>query len=266
MFDLEDDIFKKFEISYRRSVEIDLSQTASQNLKLFEDSIKGTLHKLEKKYNKMRQKASNTSERISELRLDFSEIESEKKYENVQNKIHKLQEKEHSYYIDSYWINLQLKSISEMQIINAFKNLEINIKELIQIAYPEINSKDLYKWENLLQFFKNKGILIAHIQGYKEMVDLKNLNNCIKHNGELNENVKKIMEFRLDDELNYVNLINFYERIKDQIETFLRLLVNEIKKELFQFDECRISDIAQNLKNRMEVADIECLIEKLRST
>ncbi|WP_281631564.1 hypothetical protein [Flavobacterium luteolum] len=265
MSEFEDEIFKRFELSHRGSVQIDLYSTASQNLKLFEESIKKTLTKHENKHNKMCEKASDISEKISELQIDLSGLDYEEKHINLQNKIYELQEKGYSYYIESYWIDQQLKAISEMQIINAFKNLEINIKSLIYIAYPEINLKDFYKWENLVQFFKSKNIKMAEIEGYKEMVDLKSLNNVIKHIGQLNVIIRKIEEFKGAEELNYVSLINFYERIKNIIETFLRLLVIEIEKELFQFDEDRIIEIAKDLKNRMELNEIESLILKLKN-
>lgn len=142
-------------ISFKELIESDLSCTARKNLNLFEKSIKGTTNRFEKKYNRYCEKVSEISDEILKIEMEQSKyvdnISGE--YSELQNEKIKLYEKQHYYHIESYWIDQQLKSISEMQIINAFKNIEINIKTLINIAYPNVNTKEFYKWDSLIQFF-----------------------------------------------------------------------------------------------------------------
>lgn len=254
-------------ISFKELIESDLSCTARKNLNLFEKSIKGTTNRFEKKYNRYCEKVSEISDEILKIEMEQSKyvdnISGE--YSELQNEKIKLYEKQHYYHIESYWIDQQLKSISEMQIINAFKNIEINIKTLINIAYPNVNTKEFYKWDSLIQFFKNKEIKISEIEGYKDIVNLKDLNNSLKHNGIINQNIKKIKEFKYDEEFTFVNLINFYEQVKKLIQTFLDLLAEEIKRDLFQFDEIRITKISEDLKHKLGVSEIENLIQKLKN-
>ncbi|KAA5822415.1 hypothetical protein FPF71_14805 [Algibacter amylolyticus] len=255
-----------FDFSYQQIIEDDLTCAANQNLNLFEYSIKEAIDKFQKEYNKYCEKESDISDKISEIEIKQSNLDESKdlKYKELQNHKIELYNKQHYYFTETYLINEQLKSLSEMQIINTFKNIEINMKTLIHIAYPKIKTKEFYKWDSLIQFFNSKNIPISKIQGYQEITELKNLNNSIKHNGILNDNLKKIEEFKTDDEFNFVNLINFYERIKDTIKTFLNLLAEEIKKDLFHFNEDRLNKISQDLKQRMEASTIETLILKLK--
>ncbi len=247
-----------FKFSYKKSIIENLESTANQNLTLFEDSIREAIKKFEKKHNKYCTKISVISEELEKI----EDSESEDNF-NLQQKKHELYGKQGDYYVECHWLNEQLKSLSEMQIINAFKNVEINIKEMLNIAYPKLSLKDFYRWESLEQFFKSKNIKLSVLEGYKEILDLKNLNNTLKHNGLLNENIKKIEEFKDDEEFNFVNIINFYERVKSQIPIFLNRLAKEIENDLFNFDEERIEQIAKDLKQRMDQKDLKLLREKL---
>ncbi|OYX84359.1 MAG: hypothetical protein B7Y83_08475 [Flavobacteriales bacterium 32-34-25] len=265
MFETNEKPHEIFNFSYKELIKSDLSCTASHNLKLFEDSIKETIRRFEKKHNAYCEKSHKISIKISKLDEKQSNyIENiDLEYQELQNQKYQLYEEQHDYELERYWINQQLKSLSEMQIINAFKNVEINIKTLVNIAYPTVDTKEFYKWESFLQFFKNRDIKVFQIKGYKEIVDLKNLNNAIKHNGVLNEEIKKIEEFKTFEEFDFVNLINFYERIKDVIQSFLLSLADEIRKDLFEFSDDRITQISQDFKQRMGKAEIKSLVKKL---
>ena len=247
-----------FKFSYKKSIIENLECAASQNLTLFEDSIREAIKKFEKKHNKYCTKISLISEELEKI----ENSESEDNFD-LQQKKYKLYSKQGDYYVECHWLNEQLKSLSEMQIINAFKNVEINIKEMLNIAYPKLSLKDFYRWESLEQFFKSNNIKLSTLEGYKEILELKNLNNTLKHNGLLNENIKKIEEFKEDEEFNFVNIINFYERVKLQIPIFLNRLSKEIENDLFNFDEERIEQIAKDLKQRMDEKDLKLLREKL---
>lgn len=126
----------------------------------------------------------------------------------------------------------QLNSISEMLIIYAFKNIEINLKEIIKCAYEKEN---IHKWENFIKIFKSKGIELENIYGYKSIDDLRVVNNAIKHNGIINRRVSKIEEFKDDynslfKEFEYDSLMNFYEQTKQIIPEFLSNLIQSIEE------------------------------------
>lgn len=156
-----------------------------------------------------------------------------------------------------------LNSLLEMRIVYLFKNLEIVMKNLIQIAYENTNTRDFYKWEIMKAFFKSKSINISNIQGYNECVDLKKVNNAIKHNNTLSDDIKQILEFNLETEFNFKNLDSFYKKVKPKVEAFCELLKNEIEKDLYYFDDQRLTKIADEHHERMNNNDLKKLIDKL---
>lgn len=154
-----------FDFNDKKLIQEELDCVANQNLDLFEDSIKETIDRFEKKYNDYCTKENEINEEILICNnIDFQKFP-EKINENNQLK-KELHEKRAMYLFERYRIKLQLKSMSEMLIINAFKNIEINIKTLIKIGYPKVNSKEFYKWELLVQFFKS---LKIDLKVYKDI-------------------------------------------------------------------------------------------------
>lgn len=151
---------------------------------------------MKKKHNDYCGKESEINDEILKITQNVEkDVTFEKAKEFDQQKM-ELYEKQGEYYIERYWINQQLRSLSEMLIINAFKNIEINIKTLIKIAYPDVNSKDFYKWDSLVQFFKSKNIELSSLQGYQEILNIKNINNSLKHTGVINDAIKKLMNLK----------------------------------------------------------------------
>lgn len=252
-----------FNFNDKKFIQDELDCVAKQNLELFEDSIKETIDSFEKKHNDYCGKESEINDEILKITQNVEkDVTFEKAKEFDQQKM-ELYEKQGEYYIERYWINQQLRSLSEMLIINAFKNIEINIKTLIKIAYPDVNSKDFYKWDSLVQFFKSKNIELSSLQGYQEILNIKNINNSLKHTGVINDAIKKIDEFKNQAEYDFVNLINFYERIKSEIPIFLADLSSQIKNNLFNFSESRIEEIAKEYKLRMNEDNLKIFIQKL---
>lgn len=254
-----------FSFSDKKFIQDELDCVAKQNIEIFEDSIKETIRTFEEKHNYYCRKEYEISDEICKIDdlIPYDErITFEKTKEFDQQKM-ELYEKQSEYHIERYWINQQLRSLSEMLVINAYKNIEINIKTLIKIAYPHINSKEFYKWESLNQFFKSKNIELSKLQGYQEILNIKNLNNSLKHNGLINDEIKKIAEFKDQTEYDFVNLMNFFEKVKSEIPVFLTELSEKIQNDLFRFSENRISEIAKEYRLRMDENDLEIFVQKL---
>ena len=122
------------------------------------------------------------------------------------------------------------------------------MKSLIHSAYPEVNTKDFFQWDNMSTYFKNRGIKISDFEGYSEVIDLRKVNNSIKHNSRINEEINKIKEFSGEPHYTYTNIESFYNRIKSKIQTFIRLLGNAIIEDLFSFDDERIDKISNDFR------------------
>lgn len=156
-----------------------------------------------------------------------------------------------------------LNALAEMKVSFLFKSLEIVLKEIIAQSYPNINTGDFYKWENMKSFFKSIAIDITILEGYVECVETSKVNNCIKHNGLINNDVNKIIEFNGKTKLDYENLEMFYLRVKQKIIKFCENLIKLIIEDLYYFDENRISKIADEYITKMEFEEIALLILKL---
>lgn len=163
--------------------------------------------------------------------------------------------------IESY--KLHLHSLNEMRIIYLFKNLEISIKSIIKNAYPNTNTKDFFKWQILINFLSEKNIPITTVEGYTEAVQLKDVNNTIKHSDSIPQHISRLSEFTTG--FTSEGLERFVQRVKPQVELFREKLSVEIAKERFDFNDDRIDSIVKEYRHRMDDIAFLNLIEKLNS-
>lgn len=169
-------------------------------------------------------------------------------------------------YIKHYEQNLNidyLVAISEMKVISLFKNLEISMKTLIQSGYPKIKTKDFYQWDYMVSFFKSININISSISGYNEAVELRKVNNCIKHTNSISEEVKKIAEFSTLTDFLPDDIDKFILRVKPKVESFYNNLVKEVKQDIFVFNEQRIDELCDEYAKRMDKASLISFTSKL---
>ena len=218
-----------------------------------------------------------TQQSVDDLKRDYDEAK--KKYDVESSKIpHHINESNYDEMTEEEWNKIDiigdyyqemdfskeyLQSLLEMRIVYMFKNIEIIMKNLIQIAYPNVNTKEFYNWEAMKSFFKSKNIDISSLEGYNDCVDTKKLNNSIKHSDTYNESIYKIPEISEKEELLHIRLEKFYNRIKPNVEKFCKELKNTIKEDLYIFSDDRIKNIAKDFKNRMDKKTLEKFIQKL---
>lgn len=169
------------------------------------------------------------------------------------------------YQLDTDFLEDKLLALSQMNIIYAFKDFEINVKKLLKASYG-IDPSEFYKWESLLTFLKSKNIKPSELQGYKEIDELRKINNHIKHSTtqKINDKIKNIQEFKELVYLEHRELITFFTRIKYFPYTFLYSLSNEIYKDLYVFDSNRLTLLAKEFALRMDKSTTELFIEKLK--
>lgn len=159
----------------------------------------------------------------------------------------------------------ELLALNEVRIIYLFKNIEISLKNLIKTAYPKANVKDLFKWDNMINFFKQKEINVQSIDGFEEVDQLRKVNNSIKHSNDFVGEVTKIPEFdKTDVDINE-QIESFLDRILPKAVIFQNELIKEVKKELYAFDDSRLDRMATELYQRMKKEDAESFITILKS-
>jgi len=246
----------RFSSSYLKKMEI--TSIAEKSLDLFEEAssqiIKDLLDKRDSAEAKLAELTSQLSEHIngSEESDGIPTQEDEELFGEIVD-------------CDSeYNLSIEyVKVLSEMKVIYLFKTVEIAIKSLIKTAYPKIDTKIFYRWDSMLSYFKSIDIKISSFDGYKEVTELKDINNNIKHDEIIKNDVKKIKEFVNENQFTYLNIKNFYNRIKPKIQKFVKLLGEAIIEDLYVFDDGRIEKISKDFKSRMDDKTLQQLATKL---
>jgi hypothetical protein len=229
--------------------EIDTDRYMSQSgLMSFVDNLKG---------NSFNEVVFEQTEKLQEkLRKKIKEF-TENQDESCMHNAHYL-------HIDTGFIEDKLNALAEMNIVYAYKDFEINLKKLISAAY-QTEKKEFYKWETIMEFLKTKDIKPSKLEGFKEVNDLRNLNNHLKHSvsSKIDSKIKGIKEFNGQDYLEHESISLFYKRIKNVPYTFLYAVSSEIYKDLFEYDTNRLEQLAKKIALRMERKSATILIDEL---
>ncbi|EOW6614243.1 hypothetical protein ACOZZ1_002031 [Vibrio fluvialis] len=157
------------------------------------------------------------------------------------------------HYYDAQMLEDQLLSLSEMKIISLFKSFEIVQKELINVAFENVNTRELYLWENVKSLFNSKNINYGRLSGYENINQLRIVNNNIKHSHVIDGEVNRlgIKEFKGSDVFTYESLDKFYSRVSGGVEAFLETLSESIINHLFGYDDNRLCEMVEELSQTM---------------
>jgi hypothetical protein len=169
---------------------------------------------------------------------------------------------------NAYSIHLNegaLLSLSEMRVIFLFKTVEKAIKEMVEIAFPKINSRDLFRWDILVSHLRTNGVEIKSLIGYQETNKLRITNNNIKHSLNIDSGTKSISCFSTEEEFTYKNLESFYKSIEGPVQEFMRALGKEIIKSAYDLSVEKLEEITNEIVNRYDSAQIKEIISRLTS-
>ncbi len=221
-------------------------------------------------YNSFETSADNEIERLTNeiktLKTKYKKLDSKEIKGKTEQEIMDVEIDKHYCLIDVDYIKEEIWALIEMKIIYAFKFLEINIKKLIRTGFSETQTKDFYKWDSLNSFLKGRNIKPNSLNGFQEVTQLKDVNNSLKHSGEFNGEIKKrIPEFKNKENITFYDLNLFYSRIKGFPKIYLGELASAIHTELYEFNEKKIDEIADDIACRMERKDAERLIKAIKS-
>lgn len=236
----------------RFSAKMYLDTFTSELYNSFEPSADKEIERLIKEIDKVKKKHRNLDEKQSKEKSEqkFINIELDKYYCSM----------------DVEYIKEEIWALIEMKIIYSFKFLELNIKKLIRTTFQGTKTNDFYKWDSLNSFLKSKNIKPENLKGFQEIIQLKDVNNSLKHSGEFNDEIKKrIPEFGKKHIVTFYDLNSFYARIKTFPKIYLDELASAIQTELYEFNEQKIDRIANNIANRMEKSDVDSLIKAIKS-
>ena len=203
---------------------------------------------------------NNSYDSVITKTIDFHE----KKINQIretQNKT-KTQEEEINDEWEIIFLEQELIAITGMKIIYAYSNFEIKLKFLISASYQKIDKSKMYKWEFISNFLKSRKIDIKNIKSYSEIDELRNENNALKHSNILQSKVLP-EEFKIKKSIGYKDILAFYSRIENSPKEFITSLSYLILKDIYDFDEIRINEIAESIALRLDKNSAEILIQKI---
>jgi hypothetical protein len=167
------------------------------------------------------------------------------------------------HYVDASYYEEELIAFAEMQIIYAYKHLEIHVNRLLKAAFSLDQPKGFYNWDAVAAFLKSKNIVTSELAYHQEFKELQAVNNMIKHGGVPDQKVKPIREFAGEDFISAESLLAFYERVRPVPKRFLEDLCDKICQELYHFDQHKLEQIARDLALRMDKKEAMQLNELL---
>lgn len=123
----------------------------------------------------------------------------------------------------SSYVSEKIYTLVEMQVIYLFKQLEITLKNLVTLAFDNLDKKALFNWENLKKECNRRNIRLSEADNYVQVNQLRVVNNAIKHSSKITEAVNNlsIPEFRGVEHFSYDTLRLFYKRVEGNISKFL---------------------------------------------
>ncbi len=152
--------------------------------------------------------------------------------------------------INLMFLEQELKALAEMKLVYAYKSFEFHLKFLLKNYYPELKKSELYKWDTVLDFLKSKNIDPKKINCFKEIDELRNINNAIKHSSIINSRILPI-EFKDESHITYKNILAFYDRIENCGIEFFKSLYEFIKVDIYYFDEDKINEQVEKVEKTM---------------
>jgi hypothetical protein len=159
-----------------------------------------------------------------------------------------------------------LLALEEMRLVFMYKSVEIAIKDMVIFAFPNLDPKEMYRWDVVKSHLKANGISIGELTGFQETNALRIINNNIKHSPDLTQESKNCLScWRYENEFTAKNLELFCEDIKPKVIQFMECLGEAIIKSAYDFDDSKLEAIAAAIHEKLDREQVIELIEKLRT-
>jgi hypothetical protein len=144
-----------------------------------------------------------------------------------------LDEREKHHLLDSLGDDLFIAELTtglagEMMIIALYKSIEIAIKRMAELSglfTPNELKSFAYAKERAAHFLK-KVCDLQTVRNFAEYDELRCINNCVKHSGEVNDELARYPTFQKGQQLS--DLRDHYHRLRDPVDGFLTALRDQI--------------------------------------
>jgi hypothetical protein len=196
----------------------------------FDRSISDILNQYEAKFEENKKWMAESQAKIDEMVSEYYQ-ECEEAGEDVyveppdtsMDYIEAVYENNGAHYFHESWCE-ELMAISELKIIYGFKQIEIALKKFLLIFEDGIDLKSVQRWDDLKRHFNQMDVKISEVSNYKEINELRQVNNALKHSHKVTESVKtmSIVEFKDKDYFTHDSLLNFYNRVYCLRDVFIK--------------------------------------------
>jgi hypothetical protein len=122
----------------------------------------------------------------------------------------------------------------ELAIIGLYKTIEIRIAKAAKASKLFSNNKikELYVTTKLIKYFQNIGIDVTTVSHFNEFEELKLLNNCLKHSGEVSQSLAEVNPATWTKEHKITNFATHFYRLLEPNIQFLNNLGADLRSKI----------------------------------
>jgi len=194
-------IYKNFYVEFIKSCELDINIF----IKLFFDGYDIGIKKIESKVKKLKQSYENDPE------IDIDDMVSGD-YEEIT-------------VTPKYFLNICC--------VILYSDLEKKLKGILENIFEiDLKKNEYYKFFNMQKVFISKNVDLTKLNDYDYINELRELNNCIKHDGYVSDTLEKLSKnkYRIGQEIDISkeiivsyskNINNFLNDLYKEVKTFI---------------------------------------------
>ena len=129
---------------------------------------------------------------------------------------------------EHYYLEESVKLSHQLAVVALYIKIELRIKTVCRLAFPELETASLYRIHDLKKKLKQRGIKIKDLPGFASFDELRCINNDIKHGGVVGDKLAKYSGWILKEDL--MGIDNAYSRLAPGCASFISELVEAIMK------------------------------------
>ena len=129
---------------------------------------------------------------------------------------------------EHYYLEESVELTLRLAIVALYIKMELRIKAICRLAFPELNVAALYRVHDLTNKLEQQGVNIKALASYASFDEARCINNDIKHGGCVSDKLAKYSGWSLGEELKDIG--DVYSRLAPGCASFISELVDAIMK------------------------------------
>jgi hypothetical protein len=129
---------------------------------------------------------------------------------------------------DQYYLEESVKLSHRLAIVALYIKMELRIKAICRLAFPEFDASKLYRIHYLKKKLKHRGVKIKDLPSYEGFDELRCINNDLKHGDVVGVELATYSGWTLGEELKEIYAA--YTRLAPGCASFISELVDAINK------------------------------------